>query len=37
VRECLSLTLSMGHDLIDGAPAARFAAHIKELIEGGVR
>jgi pyruvate/2-oxoglutarate dehydrogenase complex dihydrolipoamide acyltransferase (E2) component len=37
VREYLSLTLSMDHDVIDGAPAARFAAHVKELIEGGVR
>jgi pyruvate/2-oxoglutarate dehydrogenase complex dihydrolipoamide acyltransferase (E2) component len=36
VREYLSLTLSMDHDLIDGAPAARFAARLKELIEGGV-
>jgi pyruvate/2-oxoglutarate dehydrogenase complex dihydrolipoamide acyltransferase (E2) component len=36
VREYLSLTLSMDHDLIDGAPAARFAAHLKELIERGV-
>jgi pyruvate/2-oxoglutarate dehydrogenase complex dihydrolipoamide acyltransferase (E2) component len=37
VREYLSLTLSMDHDIIDGAPAARFATHVKELIEGGVR
>jgi pyruvate/2-oxoglutarate dehydrogenase complex dihydrolipoamide acyltransferase (E2) component len=36
VREYLSLTLSMDHDVIDGAPAARFATHLKELIEGGV-
>jgi pyruvate/2-oxoglutarate dehydrogenase complex dihydrolipoamide acyltransferase (E2) component len=36
VREYLSLTLSMDHDVIDGAPAARFAAHVKELIQGGV-
>jgi pyruvate/2-oxoglutarate dehydrogenase complex dihydrolipoamide acyltransferase (E2) component len=35
VREYLSLTLSVDHDIIDGAPAARFAAHLKELIEGG--
>jgi len=35
-REYLSLTLSMDHDVIDGAPAARFAAHLKELIEGGL-
>jgi hypothetical protein len=24
------------HDIIDGAPAARFASHLRELIEGGV-
>jgi pyruvate/2-oxoglutarate dehydrogenase complex dihydrolipoamide acyltransferase (E2) component len=36
VREYLSLTLSMDHDIIDGAPAARFATHLKRLIEGGV-
>jgi pyruvate/2-oxoglutarate dehydrogenase complex dihydrolipoamide acyltransferase (E2) component len=36
VREYLSLTVSLDHDLIDGAPAARFAARLKELIEGGV-
>jgi hypothetical protein len=36
VREYLSLTLSMDHDLIDGAPAARFISHLRELIEGGV-
>ena len=35
VREYLSLTLSMDHDIIDGAPAARFATHLRELIEGG--
>jgi pyruvate/2-oxoglutarate dehydrogenase complex dihydrolipoamide acyltransferase (E2) component len=36
VRDYLSLTLSFDHDLIDGAPAARFASHLKELIENGV-
>jgi pyruvate/2-oxoglutarate dehydrogenase complex dihydrolipoamide acyltransferase (E2) component len=35
VRDCLSLTISFGHDLIDGAPAARFAKRLKELIESG--
>ena len=35
VRELLCLTLSLDHDLIDGAPAARFAAKLKELGEGG--
>jgi pyruvate/2-oxoglutarate dehydrogenase complex dihydrolipoamide acyltransferase (E2) component len=32
-REVLSLTISMDHDVIDGAPAARFAARLKEIIE----
>jgi pyruvate/2-oxoglutarate dehydrogenase complex dihydrolipoamide acyltransferase (E2) component len=35
VREYLSLTLSMDHDIIDGAPAARFVSHLRELIESG--
>lgn len=35
VREFLSLTVSMDHDVIDGAPAARFASRLKELIENG--
>ena len=33
-REYLSLTLSFDHDVVEGAPAARFAARLKELIEG---
>lgn len=33
IREYLSLTLSFNHDVIDGAPAARFAQRLKELIE----
>jgi len=32
-REYLSLTMSFDHDIIDGAPAARFASRLKELIE----
>ena len=32
-RDCLSLTLSFDHDVIDGAPAARFAARLTKLIE----
>lgn len=32
-REHLCLTLSFDHDIIDGAPAARFAQHLKELLE----
>ncbi|MEJ2210369.1 MAG: 2-oxo acid dehydrogenase subunit E2 [Anaerolineae bacterium] len=33
-HEHLCLTLSIDHDLVDGAPAARFAQHLKELLEG---
>ena len=35
VREYLCLTLSFDHDVIDGAPAARFIQRLTELIEGG--
>ena len=35
VREYLSLTLSFDHDIIDGAPAARFTQRLKELLESG--
>jgi pyruvate/2-oxoglutarate dehydrogenase complex dihydrolipoamide acyltransferase (E2) component len=35
IREYLSLTLSFVHDLIDGAPAARFTGRLKDLIESG--
>ena len=34
-REYLCLTLSFDHDIVDGAPAARFAQHLKELLESG--
>jgi pyruvate/2-oxoglutarate dehydrogenase complex dihydrolipoamide acyltransferase (E2) component len=34
-REHLCITLSFDHDIVDGAPAARFAQHFKELLEGG--
>jgi 2-oxoacid dehydrogenases acyltransferase (catalytic domain) len=34
-REILSLTLVFDHDLIDGAPAARFARGLVELIVSG--
>jgi len=34
-REYLSLTVSVDHDLVDGAPAARFTRRLKELIENG--
>jgi pyruvate/2-oxoglutarate dehydrogenase complex dihydrolipoamide acyltransferase (E2) component len=35
IREYLSLTVSLDHDIIDGAPAARFVTRLKELIESG--
>jgi len=35
VREFLSLTVDFDHDIIDGAPAARFVQRFKELIERG--
>jgi pyruvate/2-oxoglutarate dehydrogenase complex dihydrolipoamide acyltransferase (E2) component len=35
IREYLSLTLSFNHDIIDGAPAARFARILSEIIENG--
>jgi len=35
VREYLSLTISVDHDVIDGAPAARFIWRLKKLIERG--
>ena len=34
-REFLSLTVTFDHDITDGAPAARFAQVLKELIECG--
>lgn len=35
VREILSLTVSVDHDVIQGAAAARFARRLRELIESG--
>jgi pyruvate/2-oxoglutarate dehydrogenase complex dihydrolipoamide acyltransferase (E2) component len=35
IRDYLCITLSFNHDLIDGAPAARFTERLKELIESG--
>ena len=32
-REVLSVTISVDHDIVDGAPAARFVQQLKELIE----
>jgi pyruvate/2-oxoglutarate dehydrogenase complex dihydrolipoamide acyltransferase (E2) component len=34
-RDYLSLTVSFDHNLVDGAPAARFTERFKELIESG--
>jgi len=34
-REYLDLTLSFDHNIVDGAPAARFAQRFAELIESG--
>ena len=33
-REFLCVTISLDHDIIDGAPAARFVQRLKELVEG---
>lgn len=35
VREHLSVTVSFDHDIIDGAPAARFTQRLKEWVERG--
>jgi pyruvate/2-oxoglutarate dehydrogenase complex dihydrolipoamide acyltransferase (E2) component len=35
VREYLSLTAMADHDVIDGAPAARFLARLVEMLESG--
>ncbi len=35
IREYLSVTLSFDHDIIDGAPAARFTQQFRELVESG--
>ncbi|WP_207587568.1 2-oxo acid dehydrogenase subunit E2 [Halomontanus rarus] len=34
-REFLSLTVTFDHDVVDGAPAARFVQRLKELVEAG--
>ena len=34
-REILNLTVVFDHDVIDGAPAARFARRLVEMIESG--
>jgi pyruvate/2-oxoglutarate dehydrogenase complex dihydrolipoamide acyltransferase (E2) component len=33
IREYLCVTVSIDHDIVDGAPAARFTQHLKELVE----
>lgn len=35
IREYLCLTVSFDHDVIDGAPAARFLSRLRNLIESG--
>lgn len=35
LHEYLCLTLAFDHDIVDGAPAARFTQHLIELIESG--
>jgi pyruvate/2-oxoglutarate dehydrogenase complex dihydrolipoamide acyltransferase (E2) component len=35
MREYLSLTISVDHDIVDGAPATRFTQRLKDLIESG--
>ena len=35
IRDYLCVTLSFDHDVIDGAPAARFVSRLRELVEGG--
>ena len=35
VREFLSLTATIDHDIVDGAPAARFLKRLAELLESG--
>ncbi|PKO19292.1 MAG: dehydrogenase [Chloroflexi bacterium HGW-Chloroflexi-10] len=35
IREYLSVTVSIDHDVIDGAPAARFIQKLKKLVESG--
>jgi len=35
IREYLCLTRMFDHDLVDGAPAARFTKRFQELLEAG--
>lgn len=34
-RDCLSLTVTLDHDVVDGAPATRFVSRLVELLEEG--
>lgn len=35
VREFISVTVMLDHDVVDGAPAARFIARLRDLVENG--
>jgi hypothetical protein len=35
IRDYLSVTVSFDHDIVDGAPAARFTRRLRELVESG--
>jgi len=35
IREYLSMTVLIDHDVVDGAPAARFVSRLAELVENG--
>jgi hypothetical protein len=35
IREYLDLTISIDHDIVDGAPMVRFVNHFRELMESG--
>ncbi len=35
IREYLDVTISLDHNIVDGAPAARFTQRLRELIESG--
>lgn len=35
IREYLQLSVALDHDVVDGAPAARFVSHLGDLIEKG--
>ncbi len=35
MREVIDLTLQFDHDIVDGAPAARFGRRFVELVESG--